>query len=378
MQPRLSPAPRQPHLQRRILVPLGLAALGETKLPVARDCARAFGADVVLLHVSPASARRAEAQSSEAAARAYLDTVVAHLHAAGVRAEAAVRPGPVAATIVREARERGADLIVLGASLRPALLRAVLGSVADAVVDSAPCPVLLVRPAREAGVGSPLQSFAAAAARVGALTRHLPRQQTVEVARIIGSVGRVHELAADFRPPRRARRPLDEQRLARIRRAMGRGERLPAVELYQLGSGYYVLDGHHRVAAARLLGQLALDATVVEFVPRAGMARTPPAPDEREQPSGGDTAGAARPAAGPAPAQRAPASRQRAAGLPDAWPWRLTRRRPGRVRPASAPEPSSPSGRLGRIGTRPALTPSISAHCRRPQPSGCPRVRRTS
>src|SRR5437764_15261907 len=103
MQPLLSPAPRQPHPQRRILVPLGLAALGETKLPVARDCARAFGADVVLLHVSPTTAHRAAVQPSEAAARAYLDTVAAHLYTAGVQAEAVVRCGPVAATIVHEA-----------------------------------------------------------------------------------------------------------------------------------------------------------------------------------------------------------------------------------------------------------------------------------
>ena len=146
MQPLPNPAPdHAPCSRRRILVPLGLAALGEAKLPVARDCARAFGADVLLLYVSPSAAHRSDVEPGEAAAHAYLDTVVAHLHAAGVRAEALVRSGPVAATIVHEAHEQGADLIILGASLRPALLRAVLGSVADAVVESAPCPVLLVR-----------------------------------------------------------------------------------------------------------------------------------------------------------------------------------------------------------------------------------------
>jgi hypothetical protein len=39
--------------------------------------------------------------------------------------------------------------------------------------------------------------------------------------------------------------------------------------LYKLGFGYYVLDGHHRVAAARLLGQVEIDANVTEFVPMA-------------------------------------------------------------------------------------------------------------
>src|SRR5262249_37039473 len=67
----------------------------------------------------------------------------------------------------------------------------------------------------------------------------------------------------DFRPPPRGRRESDEQRLQRMRRAMERQERVPPVELYQLGSGYYVLDGHHRVATAKLLGQVEIDANVI-------------------------------------------------------------------------------------------------------------------
>jgi hypothetical protein len=58
--------------------------------------------------------------------------------------------------------------------------------------------------------------------------------------------------------------------------AMERGQALPPVELYQLGSGYYVFDGHHRVAAARQLGQLELDANVVRFVPAVAAAHTDP------------------------------------------------------------------------------------------------------
>ena len=50
---------------------------------------------------------------------------------------------------------------------------------------------------------------------------------------------------------------------------MKRGDPLPMVNLYRLGGHYYVVDGHHRLAAARRIGAVALDAMVTEFVPLA-------------------------------------------------------------------------------------------------------------
>lgn len=48
--------------------------------------------------------------------------------------------------IVRYAKEREIDLIVLGTHGRSALAQVLMGSVADRVVCKAPCPVLTVRP----------------------------------------------------------------------------------------------------------------------------------------------------------------------------------------------------------------------------------------
>jgi hypothetical protein len=45
-------------------------------------------------------------------------------------------------------------------------------------------------------------------------------------------------------------------------------EVLPPISLYQLGSRYYVIDGHTRVAAAKELGIEFLDANVTEALPR--------------------------------------------------------------------------------------------------------------
>ena len=118
------------------------------------------------------------------------------------------------------------------------------------------------------------RSFTDDARRVGAVPARQPRFESVDTERIIGSVGRAHELARDFRPPRRRRRVPDNERFAFAVGALRTGRALPPVELYRLGDGYYVLDGHHRVAAALAVGQLALDARVTEFAPHPVAART--------------------------------------------------------------------------------------------------------
>ena len=252
----------------RILVPVDLTPIGEAKLPVAQEYARAFGAEVLLLHILPPRAIDTDViLPAEASARAYLDVLVAGMSSAGVRAASLIRTGPTAGSIVDEARSQQVDLIILGANVRPVLRSVVIGSVADEVVRQAHCPVLLVRPTLDVAAPPPLRSFDDDATRAGPLRRRSLGLRTVEVGRIVGSVGRSRELGPDFRPIRR--RKGDEERLGRIRKAMENGMFLPPVELYKLGFGYYVLDGHHRVAVARMLDAVEIDAEVTEFVPLA-------------------------------------------------------------------------------------------------------------
>ena len=59
--------------------------------------------------------------------------------------EAVISEGVAFAEIVRVARERNVDLIVMGTHGRTGLKHALLGSVAEKVVRKAPCPVLTVR-----------------------------------------------------------------------------------------------------------------------------------------------------------------------------------------------------------------------------------------
>src|SRR5438552_13328830 len=125
---------------RTILLALDLTGIGEVKIPVAEEYARALGADVLLLHVLPPGAvDPANVLPGEAVARTYLDTVGARLRGSGIHAEGVLRSGPAAATIVQEALIHDVCLIVLGTNTRPTLSSAVLGSIADQVGCSAPC-----------------------------------------------------------------------------------------------------------------------------------------------------------------------------------------------------------------------------------------------
>ena len=97
--------------------------------------------------------------------------------------------------------------------------------------------------------------------------RHLGRR-TVEVGRVVGSVGRWREFDGGFMPTRAS-----AGRWKRVDLAFRTGRDLPPVVLYKLGDGYYVVDGNHRVSVARFEGVEMIDAEVTEFYParRAGV-----------------------------------------------------------------------------------------------------------
>src|SRR5215208_6193954 len=88
-------------------------------------------------------------------------------------------------------------------------------------------------------------------------------EQFIPVASIVGSVdGASQVFDRNFRPVSdRAR-----ARLGSVLAAMRQGEPLPPIEVWAWRGEYYVLDGHHRVAAARALGSDYISAHVIEVV----------------------------------------------------------------------------------------------------------------
>ena len=142
---------------RRILHPTDFtrASTAAFKRAVAR--AKADRAQLLIVHVlSPAVPIAGEGYISpkvyediESSARKYaqkrLAALQAKARAAGVKAVTLLLDGVADQQIVRAARLKKADLIIMGTHGRSGLAKFFLGSVTSRVVATAPCPVLTVR-----------------------------------------------------------------------------------------------------------------------------------------------------------------------------------------------------------------------------------------
>jgi hypothetical protein len=118
------------------------------------------------------------------------------------------------------------------------------------------------------------KSFETEVERAGITARVEGGMRTIPATKIVGSVGRAHNLRSDFFY--RTGQAMTA-RFRSIGKAMEEGKILPPIEVYKArlrrpdGEGevekteYYVVDGHHRVAMAKKLGQDYLDAHVVEY-----------------------------------------------------------------------------------------------------------------
>ena len=140
---------------RAILVPIDFSPNADTVLEWAAHLAEEHGSKLVLLHAYhlPVDFQQLEGaylppdfwtQVKTDAAK-NLDRYAAELRKRGLTVETAIREGYPASVIEDEARERRADLIVIGTRGHTGLKHLLLGSVAERVVQKAPCPVLAVK-----------------------------------------------------------------------------------------------------------------------------------------------------------------------------------------------------------------------------------------
>lgn len=149
---------------RTIVVPHDFSEYAEAALNVALELTRALGSQLHLLHVfqPPAYAYGSELYAG-GPIQGLLDDHVAQRQARERKLDdLAARYGEpahpisthlvegtaVAETIDAEATRLAADLIILGTHGRTGLAHLLLGSVAEATLRHAPCPVLTVPPQR--------------------------------------------------------------------------------------------------------------------------------------------------------------------------------------------------------------------------------------
>ena len=100
----------------------------------------------------------------------------------------------------------------------------------------------------------------------------------VPLEQIIGSVGRYHDFDGRFR----IKSHVPPERLQKIKDALRQGKPLPPVKLYQIKDEYYVLDGNHRVAAAKEFGHDSIRAQILEFIPSSNTLENIPYREKRD------------------------------------------------------------------------------------------------
>jgi nucleotide-binding universal stress UspA family protein len=145
---------------KRIVAPTDFSSFSEVGVRAAGELALKLGTRLTLLHVVTES--ELEALATAHVPRHPVDLIHQDMEAAlmdqyrrvvpaEVRRDLPVEPvvavGTPSVEILRMARLKGADLLVMGTHGRTGLARMVMGSVTEQVLRRAPCPVLAVRPA---------------------------------------------------------------------------------------------------------------------------------------------------------------------------------------------------------------------------------------
>ena len=141
---------------RRILHATDFSPASRRAFATAVDLARRSDAELLLAHVVPVPAPlledaylsvesyRTALEAGRRAAQKRLDALCRRARQRGVRATALALDGTAFLEIPRAARQRRADLVVIGSHGRSGLRRLLLGSVARRVIGLTRCPVLTV------------------------------------------------------------------------------------------------------------------------------------------------------------------------------------------------------------------------------------------
>ncbi|MBX3171347.1 MAG: universal stress protein [Candidatus Eremiobacteraeota bacterium] len=146
-------------MYKKILVPLDGSAKSEQALPVAQQLAEPMGSEVCLLvaidlgkvlFVDRSSKLPTDfeklGQQQLKEAQKYLDEVQERLKNSNLKVSTHVEQADPRDAIVGYASGAEVDLVVMASAGKSNWMRWISGSIADQVLRSSPCPVLVVRP----------------------------------------------------------------------------------------------------------------------------------------------------------------------------------------------------------------------------------------
>jgi len=129
----------------RILVPTDFSLCSLNALEHAEELAQRLGAELIVLHVEAVPvAGSTRAEVTHAAAEGELTRTTDQLRRHRLEVRGLLRMGAADEEILDAALTEHASLIVMGTHGRKGVAHMLLGSVAERVLRSAPCPVLTV------------------------------------------------------------------------------------------------------------------------------------------------------------------------------------------------------------------------------------------
>ena len=144
----------------KILVPTDFSEDSKLALSYAIELAQKFSAEIIVVHVDQPLApvmvselnpgldvgtMNRIAEEQRLLALRELDQTSARLRESGVKSRGLMRVGAPFLEILHAAQTENVDLIVMGTHGRTGLAHVLIGSVAERVVNKAPCPVLTIR-----------------------------------------------------------------------------------------------------------------------------------------------------------------------------------------------------------------------------------------
>ncbi len=248
---------------KRIVVPLDGSVCAAQAFEYALGLAKAEGATLdicslvdplsILGRNLPSPLEEKHVASAKAQADRIVDAASAKAEAAGVAVERHVEIGDPADAIVARATRTNADAVVMGTHGRSGYRRLFMGSVAEEVLRSSPCPVVVVR-----------EKAAAAAGRQTAAAPPSDREAPVCTLRLLEvspeAYARLYrEIEAFLGGPAAELPGLREARL------FGSLDRTRIVILTEFRSHRDWVHAQWDVRLGKLLEELAINAETLEF-----------------------------------------------------------------------------------------------------------------